>query len=680
MKAILCATAALALIPLTSPIAAQAEPAMAAVAPAADAPPPTYGSAGLDLTARDLAVKPGDDFDRYASGKWQAATEIPSDKDMLDSMTYVYDGTQKQLRALITAAPAGSKYGALYQSFMDEARVETLGATPLMHDIEAVRALPDKAALAAFMGRSTGTFGISLLGTAVFADPNFPERTVFGVGQDGIGLPERDYYLKDGFKKQRDAYAAYVERTFKLIGDPDPAGSAQKVLAFETAAATVSWAAADRRDLDKVINPMSADELAAYAPGLDWAAWFGGMGLNPPKRLIVGEKTAVRDLAKLYADTPLATLKAWETFHVANQAARFLSKEFVDSRFEFVKSLTGVGTITPRWKRGVGLVDQELGELVGKDYVEQHFPAQAKARMVELVGNLKAAMADRIRTNPWMSEPTREAALAKLAKMEVMVGYPDKWRDWAGLKIDAGDLYGNVERSSAFNRAYELSKLGKPLDRGEWEMSPQTVNAYNGGFENKIVFPAGILQAPLFSLSADDAVNYGAIGMVIGHEISHGFDDQGRKIDASGAQHDWWSKDDAARFEQGTKVFGAEYAKFEVAPGTFVNPALTMGENIADYAGVLVALDAYHKSLGLKPAPVIDGLTGDQRFFLAYAQAWRAKTREDQVKNQVTSDPHTPDRFRVLGPLPNVDAWYAAFDVKPGDAMYIPPENRARIW
>ena len=682
MKAVLRATVALALVPLTTPIAALAEPAAqtAALPAAPEAPPPTYGAAGLDLTARDLTVKPGDDFDHYASGKWQASTAIPSDKAMLDTMTYVYDGTQKQLRGLITAAPADSKYGALYQSFMDEARIEQLGSAPLMRDVEAVRALPDKAALAGFMGHSTGTFGISLIGNDISADPNFPDRTVLGVGQDGIGLPDRDYYLKDGFKKQRDAYAAYVERTFKLIGDPDPAGSAQAVLAFETAAATASWAAADRRDLDKVINPMSAAELAAYAPGIDWSAWFAGIGVAPPARLIVGEKSAVRDLAKLYAETPLATLKAWETFHVVNQAARFLPNAFVDNRFEFVKSLVGVSTITPRWKRGVSLVDQELGELVGKDYVEQHFPAEAKARMVVLVGNLKLAMADRIRSNPWMSAPTREAGLAKLARMEVMVGYPDKWRDWSVLKIDSGDLYGNVERSSAFNRAYELSKLGKPLDRTEWGMSPQTVNAYNGGFENKIVFPAGILQAPLFSLSADDAVNYGAIGSIIGHEISHGFDDQGRKIDASGAQHDWWSKTDAARFEEGAKVFGAEYAKFEVAPGTFVNPALTMGENIADYAGLLVALDAYHKSLGGKPAPEIDGLTGDQRFFLAFAQAWRAKTREDQVKNQVTSDPHTPDRFRVLGPLPNVDAWYAAFDVKPGDAMYIAPEQRARIW
>jgi putative endopeptidase len=685
MKATLRAGVALALTPFTMVfgtvlVAAPALAEPAAQAAIADNPPPVYGTAGLALSARDTSVKPGDDFDKYANGTWQAVTVIPADKAIVNGFDLVADITQKQLRTLITAAPAGSKYGALYQSFMDESRIEQLGAAPLLHDIAQVRALPDKAAFARFMGRTTGTFGDSLVSADISADPNFPTRTVLGVGQSGLGLPERDYYLKDTFKKQRDAYQAYIERTFALIGDADPAGSARAVMAFETAAATVSWAAADRRDIDKTINPMSAAELAAFAPGLDWTAWFEGLGVRAPDRLIVGEKSAVRDLAKLYADTPLATLKAWEEFHVTDQASRFLPKAFVDSRFEFVKSLVGVSTITPRWKRGVGLVDDQLGELVGKDYVAQNFPAEAKARMVVLVGNLKAAMADRIKTNPWMSQPTREAALAKLARMDVMVGYPDKWRDWDGLRIDAGDLYGNVVRASAFNRAYEVSKLGKPLDRTEWGMNPQTVNAYNGFFENKIVFPAAILQQPFFGLAADDAVNYGAIGAVIGHEISHGFDDQGRKVDASGMQRDWWSKADVARFEAGTKVFGDQYAKFEVVPGTFVNPTLTMGENIADFAGVLVALDAYHKSLGGKPAPVIDGLTGDQRFFLGWAQVWRAKSRDEAMKSQATSNEHTPDRFRILGPLRNVDAWYAAFNVKPGDAMYIPPEQRARIW
>jgi putative endopeptidase len=328
----------------------------------------------------------------------------------------------------------------------------------------------------------------------------------------------------------------------------------------------------------------------------------------------------------------------------------------------------------------VSLVDGGLGELIGQDYVKAYFPPAAKAKMDVLVANLKAAMADRIRGNSWMGDSTKQAALDKLGKMEVMVGYPDTFRDYSALQLVPGDLFGNVQRLGAFNYAYSIEDAGKPVDRKKWAMNPQTVDAYNGMLENKIVFPAGILQAPMFSASADDAVNYGAIGAVIGHEISHGFDDQGRKIDASGAVRDWWTADDARRFEEQAKVFGDQYAKYEAVPGMFINPKLTMGENIADFAGLQVALDAYHRSLGGKPAPVLDGLTGDQRFFLAYAQAWRGKQREDAMKAQMASDPHSPRRFRTIGPLRNIDAWYAAFEVKPGDTMYIAPEQRARIW
>jgi putative endopeptidase len=357
-----------------------------------------------------------------------------------------------------------------------------------------------------------------------------------------------------------------------------------------------------------------------------------------------------------------------------------LSKRFVDSRFNFTKTLSGVTEIRPRWKRGLTLVDGSLGELVGKTYVDNYFPASSKAQMEELVANLKAAMADRIKGNSWMAAPTKTAALDKLSRMEVMVGYPDKWRDYSKLTIAADDLYGNVQRSGVFEYQYQLSDLGQTVDRKKWGMTPQTVNAYNGGLENKIVFPAGILQAPYFDPKADAAVNYGAIGSVIGHEISHGFDDQGRKIDASGALKDWWTAEDAKKFEAQSEVFGAQYAKYEAAPGAFVNPKLTMGENIADLAGLQVAYDAYHRSLGGKPAPVIDGLTGDQRFFLAFAQGWRSKEREDAIKSQVASDPHTPSRFRVIGPVRNLDAWYAAFGIGPDSKFYIAPEQRVRIW
>lgn len=342
--------------------------------------------------------------------------------------------------------------------------------------------------------------------------------------------------------------------------------------------------------------------------------------------------------------------------------------------------MSGVAELRPRWKRGLRLVDGSLGELVGETYAHAYFPPSAKAEMEKLVANLKLAMADRIRANDWMAPATKEAALAKLARMDVMVGYPDKWRDYSGLKIDPADLYGNVERSAAFEYAYLLSDLGKPVDRKKWAMNPQEVNAYNGGLENKIVFPAGILQAPFFSESVDDAVNYGAIGAVIGHEIVHGFDDQGRKIDAEGAVRDWWTAEDAARFEAQAKGFGAQYATYEAAPGAFINPELTMGENIADLGGLEIAYDAYHRSLGGKEAPVIDGLTGDQRFFLAFAQAWRNKARDDAIKQQVASDEHSPSRWRIIGPLRNVDAWYKAFDVPADAKYYLKPEARTRIW
>lgn len=640
----------------------------------------TFGEWGVDLGARDTSVKPGDDFDKYANGGWFARTEIPSDQASAGVDYDVYNLTQRQLRALVAGAPATSQVGGLYQSFMDEARVEALGAKPLMADIDAVAKIADKSAMAHFMGGTQGTFGATIVGGGPYADTADPTVNVLWLGQGGLGLPERDYYLNDSFKPQRDAYRAYIARTMKMIGNAAPEKAADAIMAFETEIAKVSWAIADRRDIGKINNPMSSEELAAYAPGLDWNAWFAGAGIAPQKRIIVNENTAIRDIAALYAKTPLDTIKLWQQFHVANNAAPYLSKAFVDSRFEYTKALSGVGELRPRWKRGLTLVDGSLGELVGETYSKQYFPASAKTKMEALVANLKLAMGDRIRANSWMAPATKEAALAKLAKMDVMVGYPDNWRDYSGLRIDPADLYGNVKRSAAFEYAYSLSDLNKPVDRKKWSMNPQEVNAYNGGLENKIVFPAGILQAPYFSEGVDDAVNYGAIGAVIGHEITHGFDDQGRKIDAEGAVRDWWTPEDAARFDAQAKAFGAQYATYEAAPGAFINPDLTMGENIADLAGLEVAYDAYHRSLGGKEAPVIDGLTGDQRFFLAFAQAWRDKAREDSIKQQVASDPHSPARWRIIGPVRNVDAWYKAFGVEAGARYYLKPEARTKIW
>lgn len=638
-----------------------------------------FGSWGVDLTAMDKAVKPGDDFDLYANGAWFARTPIPADQASAGVGYDVFNLTQDQVRALIDNAPATTQIGAMYRSFVDEAGVEARGDAPLKADLAQVAAITDKAAFTRHMGQTSGRFGASIVSPDIYADPAKPTMNTLWIGQSGLGMPDRDYYLTEGFKPQRDAYRAYIERTFTMAGYPDAAKWADAVLAFETEIAKVSWAQADRREIEKINNPMSIAQLQSYAPGIDWDAYLTAAGIAKRDNAIINENSAIKAIAALYDKTPLDVLKAWQAFHVAHQAAPYLPKAWVDSRFAYTKTISGVDQLRPRWKRGAGLIDTTLGELLGRTYAETYFPAQSKTMMNELVANLKVAMKARIEGSDWMQPATKTAALEKLSRMDVMVGYPDKWRDYSGLKVDVKDLYGNVQRSGAFEWAYKLSDLDKPVDRKKWGMTPQTVNAYNGGLENKIVFPAGILQAPFFDPKADPAVNYGAIGAIIGHEISHGFDDQGRKIDADGAVRDWWTAQDAQRFNAEAAGFGKQYDGYEPVAGTHVNGQLTMGENIADMAGVLVALDAYHASLGGKPAPVIDGLTGDQRFFLAFAQAWRDKQRDDDIRQQVASDPHTPSKFRVIGPLRNVDSWYAAFGVKDGK-YYLTPQQRAHIW
>jgi putative endopeptidase len=644
-----------------------------------------YGKWGVDLTAGDKSVNPGDDFYRYAEGAWFERAVIPPDQTSTGSGYDVENRAEKQLRAIIERAakapdtPTAKQIGALYKAFLDEAKVEALDAAPLKADLRKVAAAPDRAALSKIMAKSYGGFGKSIFSLGVIPDPIHPEINTFFVSQDGLGLPDRDYYLTEGFKPQREAYRAYVERLLTMIGYPDPASTANAILAFETKIAEVSWAAADRRDLTKLVNPMSLPELQAYAPGLDWSAHFAAAGIVGQARLIVGEKSAIQKIAGIYAETSLDTLKAWESVQIADSAAPYLSKRFVDSRFAFRKVLTGVSEQKPRWKRGVALINGSLGEALGREYVAAYFPPESKVKMADLVANLKAAMAARIEGAAWMAASTKAEALKKLAKMDVQVGYPDKWRDYSALMLFADDLYGDVERSRAFQWAYDLVDLGKPVDHKKWAMTPQTVDAYNGGLENKIVFPAGILQPPFFDASADPAVNYGSAGAIIGHEITHGFDDQGRRIDSTGALRDWWTPEDAKRFAEQSARLGAQYDAYEPVPGFHINGKLTMGENIADLGGLLAALDAYHVSLHGKPAPVLDGLTGDQRLFLAYAQSWQDKSREDALKQLMASNPHSPPQYRVIGPTRNVDDWYVAFGVKDG-RYYLAPENRARIW
>ena len=638
-----------------------------------------FGTWGVDLSTRDLSVKPGDDFQRYAAGKWMDETDIPADKSSNSIGSEMSDRNQEQLREIVMGAPADSQLGAFYKSYMNEALLEQLDMKPLQADLARVEAIQNKDQFRSFMASTVKDFGSTLFTLQVIPDLDNPTINILAVGTSGMGLPDRDYYLLDKYKPQRDAYRAYIERTLGLVGTADTSANADQIMAFETEIAKFSWSQADLRDIDKLNNPMTPVQLAAYAPGIDWNRYLTESETMAPK-ILVADNTAIKALAALYAKTPLETLKTWQRFKVASQAAPYLSKRFVDSNFEFSKVLTGAKELRPRWRRGIDQVDGRLGELLGQTYVERYFPAQSKAMMEQLVQNLKLAAAERIKANSWMEEATKQAALKKLAKMDVMVGYPEKFRDYSKLEMRPDDLYGNVKRSSAFEWEYQLADLGKQVDRKKWAMSPATVNAYNGGLENKIVFPAGILQPPLFDPTADAAVNYGAIGSVIGHEIMHGFDDQGRKIDENGAVRDWWTKADAERFKALTTELGKQYASYEAAPGVFINGDLTMGENIGDMSGLEVAHLAYKMSLNGKEPPVIDGLTGDQRFFLAYAQGWRGEQRDESIKTQVASDPHSPRRYRIIGPLRNLDAWYAAFGIGPDSKFYIAPDKRVRIW
>ena len=686
MKSILLAAASAAALSLAAATFAAPAPAPS-TSPAPSVEAKRYGAWGIDLTARDTAVKPGDSFFEYANGAWYKTAVIPSDQPALSIGTEVYNLSQAQLRTVIEdsartrSTPTARKVGDLYAAFMDEARVEAVGDRPLQADLAKVRAIADKDAMARHMGRTLGAFGGSIFGAYVDPDAKDPTGYAFILSQSGLGMPDRDYYLKPDFAAKKAAYQAYVTRALTMAGWPDAAAAARDVVAFETRIAEAHWPIEDRRDSNKTYNPMTLAELKALAPGFNWAAWMDGAGVSRAPTVVVNEKSAFPKIAAIYAETPLETLKAWEAFHTTDQASPYLPKKFVDSRFEFRgKALTGQAENRPRWKRAVTQVDASIGEAVGREYVKRYFPPEAKAEMEKLVGNLKVAMRGRIERLAWMSPETKAQALLKLDRMRVRVGYPNVWRDYSGLQIDPRDLYGSVQRSNAFEWAHDTGKLGKPVDQEEWYLTPQTVNAYSDGSRNVIVFPAAILQPPYFDLKADAAVNYGAIGGVIGHEITHGFDDEGRKFDAQGRLRDWWTAEDARRFEAEAAKLGAQYDGYEVAPGFRVNGKLTMGENIGDLGGVLLALDAYHASLGGKPAPVIDGLTGDQRVMLAWAQNWRAKRHLDAEKQQVASDPHSPSRFRAEAPFRNVDDWYTAWKVEPGQKLYVAPEDRVRIW
>jgi putative endopeptidase len=663
---------------------------------------PQYGTWGFDTDGADLKTKPGDDFFRYANGTWLDRVQIPADKPAYSLRLAMTDLTDERLHELIEEAAKRveqkpttieGKIGAFYRAFMDEARIEKAGASALKDKLTEIQSTKTRDALAALMGKQNVDFHGGIFGVFIDVDIKDPKRYAVYLGQQGLGLPDRDYYLKPDFAAQKGKYQTYVAQLLRLLDWPEAEKRAGEIVGFETKIAEVSWTKTQQRDPIAIYNPMSIAELESFAPNFAWRPFLTESGLDKVERVVVAEKSAFPKIAQIFNETPLETLQAWQAFNVADHAAPYLSKAFVDALFEMRnKTLSGQAEQRVRWKRGVHAVSGgdygagdrydrfgNLGWAVGQLYSAKYFPPAAKAKIEELVANLKVAMHERIKGLDWMGEATKAQALKKLDTYNIKVGYPDKARDYSKVEIRDDDLVGNVRRAAAADWAFYVQRLPGPVDMSDWLMTPQTNDAYNGSLRD-IVFPAGILQPPMFDANADSAVNYGAIGGVIGHELTHGFDDQGRKFDADGKLNDWWTPDDAKTFEARAKVLGAQYSKFEALPGAKVNGELTMGENIADLGGVVIALDAYRASLKGKPAPVIDGLTGEQRVLLGWAQAWRGKLRDDAIRRQVVSDPHSPRQYRVNGVMRNIDAWYEAFKVKPDEKLFVEPKDRVRIW
>jgi putative endopeptidase len=668
--------------------------ALAQTAAPAAAVKPAGPSSGIATQYIEPGVRAQDDFFEHLNGKWLKSVEIPADKSTWGAFHQLRDDTLPQLRAIIerTAADknaaAGSearKIGDFYASYMDEARLEQLGAAPLKGEMNKIAAVKSKAALPALFAHLNRA-GVNVPFTFfIHQDAKDSTKYVADLYQAGLGMPDRDYYLKQDDAKLADVRAKYqvhVEKMLALAGSKTAAADAKAIVALETELAKVQWTKVENRDPIKTYNKVEFSKLAALAPGYDWNTWLKASGLQGKATyLIVSQPTYLKGFTDVLNTVPLATWKAYLQFQTVNGYANYLSKAFVDQRFSFNgTTLAGIPELEPRWKRGVSTLEASLGDAVGKLYVKDHFPAERKAHMEVLVKNLLAAYKDSIDTLDWMSPATKKEAQTKLAKFTPKIGYPNKWKGYAALTVKRDDLVGNVMRSRDVEYNRELNKLGKPIDRDEWGMTPQTVNAYYNPELNEIVFPAAILQPPFFDAKADDAVNYGGIGAVIGHEISHGFDDQGSQYDGDGNMRNWWTEEDGKRFGEKTKALINQYAAFSPLEGYNVNGELTLGENIGDNSGLAIAYKAYKISLKGKTAPVIDGLTGDQRFYMGWGQVWRTKMREPAQIAQIKTDPHSPAQYRANGTLKNQPGFYEAFKVKAGDKMYLAPKDRVIIW
>ncbi len=682
--------------PTTAPPPAPTAPV--AVTPPPAPPAPAYvgkaqiGTYGFDAAGMNRQIAPGASFYGYASGTWQTTTKLPDDKSNYGMFTVLADISDERTKGIIQNAkpadgPEAEKIATYYASFMDEAAIEARGLAPIKADLARIAAVKTQKALVREFADAARHFRGSPMVTIVAQDDKDPEAYIANLAQGGLGLPDRDMYDANAaqFAKVRDGYKAYLATMLGFAGIKDTRRAAA-VYALEEKIAAVHWTKVQNRDPQKTYNKLTVAELTKLAPEFDWKTWLPAVGLGQATAINVNQPTAIAGIAKLVKSQPLQVWRDWLTVRTLAAAAPNLSRQYVDAQFEmYGRVLTGTPQLKDRWKRGVDHVTGALGEAVGKLYVAKYFAPETKAAADKLVQNLLAAMGQRLDALMWMSPETKAKAKAKLATYNPKIGYPKAWRDYSTLQVVAGDPVGNAARAAAFEYDRRLARLGKPVDRDEWGMTPMTINAYYNPGLNEIVFPAAILQPPFFDAGADDAVNYGGIGAVIGHEISHGFDDQGAQYDAKGALADWWTADDKAKFKEATARLVAQYDAYCPFPAADGKPAqcvkgqLTLGENIADLAGLTVAYQAYQLSLGGKPAPVIDGMTGEQRFFLGWAQVWRRLYRDQELANRLVTDPHSPSEFRTAV-VRNLDAWYTAFAPAAKDALYLAPEQRVRIW
>jgi len=647
---------------------------------------------GIDMQGFDTSVRVQDDFYNYVNGTWMKNLEIPADKSNYGSFTKLADDAELNIQALIeevsqqensAEGSAAQKIRDYYNSYMDSEAANSSGLNGITAELEAISNIGTLDDFYLLAGKLS-TYGVNApFGGGIFSDLKDPETNVVYLGESGLSLPDRDYYIEDAerYIKARDLYKQYVSDMLVLAGIEDTENIANTLLAFETELAKVSWTKEDNRDAVKSYNPKTLEELKALSPKANWEAMFEGADIPLRDKYIVAQPSYFEAADDIIANLDLSSLKNYLTFQTLDAFAPVLTDSTFNSWFAFHRAgLQGVPESRPRWKRAIASINGNMGELLGQLYVQKHFTPESKARMVDLVNNLKSAYSDSIIKLEWMSEETKQQALDKLSKFYTKIAYTDSWRDYSKFEVKAGDLIGNIKRSAEFESQRQLAKLDKPVDKTEWFMTPQTVNAYYNPPWNEIVFPAAILQPPFFNPEADDAVNYGGIGAVIGHEIGHGFDDQGRKFDGDGNLRDWWTQEDADQFELRRAKLAEQYNGFVVINGLTINGDFTSGENIGDLGGLSIAYKAYKTSLNGQEAPVIDGLTGDQRFFMGWAQVWRRKYRDEELERRLTVDPHSPSKARANVTVSNIPAFYEAFNIQEGDAMYRPAEDRVKIW